>query len=59
MSIRTVQPASVAAGIALRKQSVVLLVLRGSDPRGSGAVTASPRHAVEVPGLWMPGRRCV
>ena len=59
MSIRTVQLASVATGIVLREQVVALLVLRRSAPRGSGVVTASPRHAVEVPGLWMPGRRCV
>ncbi len=45
-------------GIVLREQSVALLVLRRSDHRGSGAVIASVRHAVEVPGLWTPGQRC-
>ena len=58
MSIRTTRPESIAAGIIRREQLVALLVLRRSDPRKSGGVIASVRHAVEVPGLWTPGRRC-
>jgi len=58
VSIRTTRPESLAAGIIRREQLVALLVLRRSDPRKSGGVIASVRHAVEVPGLWTPGRRC-
>ena len=57
MSIRTARPGPTTAGVVLREQVVALAVLGRSVHRMTGAVTASPRHAVEVPGLWTPGRR--
>ena len=57
MSIRTVRRGPNSAGIVRREQVVAPLVLRRSDHRRRGAVTTSMRHAVEVPGLWTPGRR--
>ena len=55
-SIRMVRRASVAAGIILHEHVVPLLVLPRSDERESEALTASVRHAVEVPVLWLPAR---
>ena len=56
MSIRTVRPASITAGVVLREEAVAPPVFRSSGHRMSAAVTAL-RPAVEVPGLWTPGRR--
>ena len=57
MSIRTPQRGPISAGIVPREQVVAPPVRRGSGHRMTGAITASPRRAVEVPGLWTPGRR--
>ncbi len=61
MSIRTPQrgptSAGIVPGIVPREQVVAPPVRRGSGHRMTGALTASPRRAVEVPGLWTPGRR--
>ena len=56
MSIRTPRSEPITAGV-LREQVVALSDLCGSGHRMTGAVAASPRRAVEVPGLWTPGRR--
>ena len=57
MSIRTPRRGPISAGIVPREQVVAPPVRRGSGRCMTGAVTASPRRAVEVPGLWTPGRR--
>ena len=56
MSIRTPRSEPITARV-LREQVVALSDLCGSGHRMTGAVAASPRRAVEVPGLWTPGRR--
>ena len=56
MSIGTVRPGPVPAGVVLREQVVALAVRLRSGHRTTAAVTVSVRHAVEVPGLWTPGR---
>ena len=57
MKLRTVRAESITAGVVLREEAVAPPVFRRSGHCMSGAVTASPRRAVEVPGLWTPGRR--
>ena len=56
VSIRTVRPASIAAGVVLREEAVAPPVFRRSGHRMT-AITEPLRRAVEVPGLWTPGRR--
>ncbi len=57
MSIRTPPRGPTSVGIVPRVRAVAPPVRRGSGHCMTGAVTASPRRAVEVPGLWTPGRR--
>ena len=57
MSIRTSPRGPVSAGIVPRERVVAPPVRRRSGHSMTGAVPASPRRAVEVPGLWTPGRR--
>jgi hypothetical protein len=49
VSIRTVRPESITAGVVFREDAVAPPLLRRSGHCMSGAITVSPRGAVEVP----------
>ena len=57
MKRRTVRAESITAGVVLREEAVAPPVFRRSGHCMSGPVAESLRRAVEVPGLWTPGRR--
>ena len=57
MKRRTVRAESITAGVVLREEAGAPPVFRRSGHCMSGPVAESLRRAVEVPGLWTPGRR--
>lgn len=52
-----VRPESITAAVVLREKAVAPPALRRRGLCMIGAVTASVRRAVKVPGPWTPGRR--